>query len=219
VGVRISVMQPYFAPYAGYFRLMLDVDAFVVLDQVQFPRRGWVHRNRLRRLDGALDWLTLPLAPAPMKALIGDMGFAADIAGWAAKTSRRFTALQDPAAQVRRCLPLVEAGETPLECLLRLLTGFAEALGVTPRFVRQSELSLPAEARGAERIYEICRSLDADAYVNSPGGRSLYDPDAFRRRGIELQFLPGYRGSTDSILQRLADAPAGAIAAEIRANL
>jgi hypothetical protein len=212
-------MQPYFAPYAGYFRLMWNVDAFVVLDQVQFPRRGWVHRNRLRRLDGALDWLTLPLAYAPRDAFIRDLSFAPEVAAWTSKNARRFAALREPAPQVRDCLPLVAAEETLCECLLRLMTRFAETLGITPRFVRQSELSLPAGLGGAERIYEICRQFGADAYVNSPGGRNLYDSGAFRRRGVKLELLPDYRGPMDSILQRLNDTPAREVAAEIRANL
>lgn len=219
MGVRISVMQPYFAPYAGYFRLMCDVDAFVVLDQVQFPRGGWVHRNRLRRLDGSLAWLTLPLARAPRDTVIADLAYAPGKKTWAANASRRFVALREPAPQVDRCLPLIGAAESPCESLLRLLGRFAETLGIAPRVVRQSELPLPPELKGPERIYEICAQLGAVRYVNSPGGRDLYDPDAFRRRGVALEFLPEYRGPMDSILQRLHDAPAHDIANEIRANL
>jgi hypothetical protein len=219
VGVRISVMQPYFAPYAGYFRLMCDVDAFVVLDKVQFPRGGWVHRNRLRRLDGVLDWLTLPLANAPLSATILDLSFAPDVEAWTRKGARRFGALHQPAPQVQGLLPLIEAAERPCGCLIRLVGRFAATLGIVAPLVRQSELPLPAGLKGPDRIYEICRRLGADRYLNSPGGRELYQHDAFRRRGIELEFLPDYRGPAESILQRLQETPAHEIAAEIRANL
>ena len=57
----VAIMQPYFYPYAGYFRLFARADLFVVYDCVQFPRRGWVHRNRLTGADGQLQWLTLLL--------------------------------------------------------------------------------------------------------------------------------------------------------------
>ncbi len=59
--MRISIMQPYFFPYAGYFRLFAASDIFVVLDCVQFPRRGWVHRNKLSNSNVQPQWLTLPL--------------------------------------------------------------------------------------------------------------------------------------------------------------
>ena len=45
-------MQPYFVPYAGYFRLFAASDLFVIYDCVQFPRRGWVHRNKMFAADG-----------------------------------------------------------------------------------------------------------------------------------------------------------------------
>jgi len=74
----VAIMQPYFIPYAGYFRLFAASDLFVVYDCVQFPRRGWVHRNRLVDRNGALRWLTLPLRSAPQDVLIRDLQFASD---------------------------------------------------------------------------------------------------------------------------------------------
>ena len=72
----IAIMQPYFIPYAGYFRLFAASDLFVIYDCVQFPRQGWVHRNRLVDTSGKERWLTLPLAKAPQQVLIRDLRFA-----------------------------------------------------------------------------------------------------------------------------------------------
>src|SRR3954469_21286194 len=74
-GLTIAVMQPYFIPYAGYFRLFAASDLFVIYDCVQFPRRGWVHRNKLIDGSGAERWLTLPLGKASQSALIMDLQF------------------------------------------------------------------------------------------------------------------------------------------------
>src|ERR1700761_2078318 len=71
-------MQPYFIPYAGYFRLITGSDLFVIYDCVQFPRRGWVHRNKLLDPHGQEQWLTLPLAKAPQDVLIKDLTFPAN---------------------------------------------------------------------------------------------------------------------------------------------
>ena len=59
--MRVTIMQPYFFPYAGYYRLFKESDIFVIYDCVQFPRRGWVHRNKLKNFSNDLDWLTLPI--------------------------------------------------------------------------------------------------------------------------------------------------------------
>jgi len=73
----VAVMQPYFYPYAGYFRLLAAAEIFVIFDDVQFPRRGRVHRCEVPRPVGgsnsALEWLTLPLARQPRDTLIKDL--------------------------------------------------------------------------------------------------------------------------------------------------
>src|SRR5437660_8507371 len=76
--LTVAIMQPYFIPYAGYFRLFAASDLFVLYDCVQFPRRGWVHRNRLLDASGKERWLTLPLEKAARDARIQDLRFAAD---------------------------------------------------------------------------------------------------------------------------------------------
>ena len=85
----IAIMQPYFLPYAGYFRLIAQTDIFVIYDCVQFPRRGWVHRNKLMDANGEEQWLTLPLEPAPQDVLIRDLAFPDDAA---ARIAERVTA-------------------------------------------------------------------------------------------------------------------------------
>jgi hypothetical protein len=76
--LTIAIMQPYFFPYAGYFRLLAASDLFVIYDCVQFPRRGWVHRNKLLDASGEARWLTLPLEKAPQSVLIQDLRFPPD---------------------------------------------------------------------------------------------------------------------------------------------
>src|SRR5262245_8911697 len=90
MGLTVAIMQPYFLPYAGYFRLFAATDLFVIYDCVQFPRRGWVHRNRLVDHSGNERWLTLPLQPAPQTALIRDLRFPANVADLFAARLRAF---------------------------------------------------------------------------------------------------------------------------------
>jgi hypothetical protein len=75
---RVAVMQPYFFPYAGYFRFFAAVDHFVIFDCVQFPRRGHVHRTQVPGPSGENEWLSLPLARQSREVLIRDLEFAAD---------------------------------------------------------------------------------------------------------------------------------------------
>ena len=73
--MKVAIMQPYFFPYIGYYRLMQVADVFVIYDNVQFPRRGWVHRNKFTSVKGELQWLTLPLSKHPRSTLINQIQF------------------------------------------------------------------------------------------------------------------------------------------------
>lgn len=214
--MRLAIMQPYFIPYAGYFRLFAATDLFVVYDCVQFPRRGWVHRNRLRDVHGNLDWLTLPLKKAPQDVRIDALAFDhAREKEWQ-ENGRKFPALSSPPLQD---LPFGVLSGMPIDYVERLLGHVCGMLNIPFNITRSSALNLPSELKGQDRILAICEHFGTKTYVNSPGGRELYDAAAFQRKGIELTFLSAYDCSFDSIAERLATTPIHDIRREIMERL
>ena len=216
----VAVMQPYFIPYAGYFRLFAASDLFVIYDCVQFPRRGWVHRNRLLDRSGKLRWLTLPLEKAPRDILIRDLRFAPDAASLMMRRARPFGLSTQHGPQALRSMIDILLGprERPVDYIARLLECAVAYLGLPWNVIRSSSLNLPGSLHGQARILEIVRRLGARRYVNPPGGRGLYDPAAFADVGIELRFLPEYSGALSSILTRIMDEDRTELADEIRAT-
>jgi WbqC-like protein family len=207
--LAVAIMQPYFVPYAGYFRLFAATDLFVIYDCVQFPRRGWVHRNRLVDASGKDRWLTLPLAKAPQQTLIRDLRFAPDAADTFPNRLRSFA---DLARAPRSASPIMDAlhdvSGTPVTYIERLLNRVVTYLDFPWNVVRSSSLGVPKSFRGQDRIIEIVRRVGGREYVNPPGGRHLYDRDTFAQAGIELRFLSEYAGPSASILARiLAEEP------------
>lgn len=202
---RIAVMQPYLYPYAGYFRLMAATDLFVILDCVQFNRRGRVHRVEVPAPAGGTEWLTLPLRRQPRETSIRDLAFADGAREALDERLHRHAFLRSgtgPAAgPVREHLfgPL----GTVVDFLERGLRLVAELLRLTTPVVRSSSLALPPQLRGADRIIAIARTAGASRYLNAPGGRDLYDPAAFQGAGLELSFLPPYEGRHPFLLPSL----------------
>lgn len=185
--MRASVMQPYYYPYAGYFRLFAAVDLFVILDCVQFNRRGRVHRYQKGN-----KWVTLPIK----------------------KTDRDTTKICDLQWQDTH-----EEDLSPVDFIIGTMRDVCEKLELPFNVVRASSMEIPDSTKGQERIITICQKLGADEYVNSPGGRELYDKSVFEKEGIELTFLPEYKGSYDSIFLRLQNESADDIRKEIMENL
>jgi hypothetical protein len=213
-GKRIAVMQPYFFPYAGYFRLFSQVDEFVLFDRVQFPRTGRVHRTEYE--PG--KWLTLPLVRQALEVQICDLVFAE---GARSELDRRLAALPwlasakgEHAERLREYLysPLGDVVDF-LEQGLRLVNSL---LGIEVPIVRSSTLDIAPGLRGQSRVLAIASARGASHYLNSPGGRALYQPEAFAQAGIELEFLPDYQGRHYQLLPDLVRGEAASIAAEVR---
>ena len=214
---RVAIMQPYFMPYAGYFRLFVDTDIFVIYDDVQFPKGGWVHRNRLPDQQGNPAWLTMPVKRMPLGSSIRELEYET-AAGekWQARL-RRFPVLdqQDDALIAE----VLELGDSPVGFLERMLRLATSRLALPFPVVRSSELDIAPDQRGPERVLEIVRQLGGTEYVNLPGGAALYDHAQFEAAGISLTLLPAYSGNMLSMLYRLLTEPASEITAEIRRNL
>lgn len=213
-------MQPYFVPYAGYFRLFAAADVFVAYDCVQFPRRGWVHRNRLTDANGTLQWLTLPIKKSDRDTTrICDLRFVDQATLDFDACSRRYPALKRLDARYPTLTGNVFAlrGD-PIDYLVSTLQEVSALLGVARPIVRSSSLEIPAEIKAQERIIRIAQRLGATSYINAPGGRELYDDSAFQEVGLSLHFLSSYEGGQQSILERLATDDLEALIAEIQRN-
>jgi hypothetical protein len=199
----VAIMQPYFYPYAGYYRLFSRADLFVIYDCVQFPRRGWVHRNRLTGADGQLQWLTLRLVHAAQDTAIRDMRLEPLAMAQLASDLRRFPAVERASTRLCQRLPLLEGADTLVDYLERNLRAALDLLGIVCPMIRSSTLEVDPALRGQQRILAIASLLGATRYLNSPGGRDLYDSAAFARAGIDLEILEPATGSPASLLERL----------------
>jgi hypothetical protein len=217
---HVAIMQPYFFPYGGYYRLFAAADVFVVLDCVQFPRRGWVHRNRLDNANGDPQWLTLPLAKGDRDTTrICDLRFSDSAPQMMQEQLLRFPCMRDVERnEPQLAASLSDFSISPVEYLVRGLQWATGRLGLVRPIVMSSTLEIPSELRAQDRIIEIAKRLEATHYINAPGGQDLYEAAAFKAAGLSLNFLSDYVGSYSSMLQRLLSEDPASVALEVRQN-
>jgi hypothetical protein len=213
----LAIMQPYFVPYPGYFRLFQACDLVVLYDCVQFPRRGWVHRNQLPGHDQTPRWLTLPLEKVERDTPIQVLRFSSDAEHRLRTQFPRIPVLSEPS----KFSPALQTALTTLsgslvDYLERLLHVLCADLGLPCRTLRSSTLPIDPALHGQARIIAIAKHLGAKIYVNSPGGRSLYSAAAFSDAGMDLRFLSPYSGGNFSILQLIAERGASSAGVSIR---
>jgi hypothetical protein len=189
--VTLGIMQPYFLPYIGYWQLLAAVDRFVVYDNIQYTKQGWINRNRLLR-DGADAWFTLPLKKGSDYLNVADRSLADDFDP---------QALLKPLASAYRkapffttVFPLIESivSATPrnlFEYLLNSLRATAAFLEIRTPLIVSSTIDIDHGLKAERRVLALCHALGATRYVNPIGGRELYSARAFADEGVELKFI------------------------------
>jgi hypothetical protein len=192
--VKLAIMQPYLFPHIGYYQLMHAVDRFVVADDVQFIKQGWINRNRLL-INGSAAYFTVPLKRHAAAALIKDVDIEDD-------PGRRWrTTLLKTIANFYRRTPSFEAVYPMVERVIggpfttiadmarASLREVCDYLGVAVSIVDSSAAYGNAHLKGQDRVIDTCRKAGATDYVNAIGGRALYSHDAFLAHGIRLHFI------------------------------
>lgn len=188
----VSMMQPYFFPYIGYFQLIANADVFVFLDDVQYIKRGWVNRNRILK-EGMPDWFILPVLQAPHEYPINQRVYQLTKPNLR-YLARRIEATYAKAPQFPEVFPLLQRvlgfdDANVARFNINSLEQTARFIGLDTKFITSSELVSTNDLKGEKRVIDLCRRLGTLRYINPIGGISLYHTDHFRAAGMDLAFL------------------------------
>lgn len=193
----VVITQSNYLPWRGWFDMARQADALVLLDSVQFTRRDWRNRNRIKTAQGP-QWLTVPVEVKGRFDQAVDETRIAD-RRWVARHLAAIAGAYARAAHFDAEFPGIEAmlraveGEALLtrvnEALTRAL--FAR-LGIATALLRDSDL-LPRAALPAmdpsERLAALAEATGATRYLSGPAARAYLDPAPFARRGIEIVWM------------------------------
>lgn len=190
--MKLAVMQPYFLPYLGYFQLIDQVDKFVILDDVQFIKSGWINRNYILHGDKPLLF-TIPVHKLSSKSLIRDVKVIYD-SGRIIKFLKTIKLNYSKSPFFKNIIPLIELTLENVNTNISdfSLTGIKavnEYLGIKTEIIESSSIYRNINLNGEERILDICRQEGADEYFNLSGGIDLYSKELFNSKGIKLNFI------------------------------
>ena len=187
--MKLAIMQPYLFPYIGYFQLIQSVDAFVLYDDVNYMKGGWINRNFIL-LHGRVHRITLQLQGASPNVLINQVQVGNNRIKLLKSIYQAYSKaplFEDVFPIVERILLYEEKNLAKfLDYCLRQICGY---LDLKPTWYISSQLNKDNALRGQDKVLAICRELHADHYINLPGGRGLYEREIFEQRGIRLSFL------------------------------
>ena len=188
---RIAIVQSNYIPWKGYFDLIHAVDEFVLFDTVQYTRRDWRNRNRIKT-PGGLQWLTIPVATKGRYLEAIDTIEVSD-PEWSQRHWRTIAAHYSRAPHFRTLAPQIEelfltCSETRLSAINRhFLKGLCRLLGIETPLSWSSRYAM-AEGQ-TERLVSICVAAGASIYLSGPSAASYIDPETFAAAGIGLEYF------------------------------
>ncbi len=187
--MNIAIMQPYLFPYLGYFQLIKAADTFVVYDDVNYIKGGWINRNFILS-QGRKQLFTLPLQGASPNLLINQI----EVCYKPEKIIKTIQQSYCKAPQFGKVFPLLEnvflqEEKNLAQFLTKGLRDVCDYLNIHPVWHISSSLNKVNALRGQDKVLNICEKLKATHYINVPGGKGLYDRKAFMQRGLELSFI------------------------------
>lgn len=190
VAKRVAIVQSSYIPWKGYFDLIRAADEFILLDDVQFTKRDWRSRNRIKTNDGLL-WLTIPVHTTGRSGqAIQDVLISDD--GWAYRHWQTIRRAYARAPFFEAYAPLIERlyakpAANRLSAVNRsFIDTIAGALAIETCISWSSDYA-PSGGRN-ERLIDLCTRAGATEYLSGPSARDYLDVPAFADAGISVRF-------------------------------
>ena len=186
----VSIHQPNYLPWLGYFHKISECDIFVFLDNVLYSK-GWViNRNKIKTPDG-WTWLTVPLrSHGILEKRMCEVEIS-DAVDWGKKHLKSIKYCYGRAVYydeyksffkrlyARKWDKLAKLNE-------EIIYYIVKKMDINKTFVKASDLNV--QGLGMDLIINICKVLGADTYYSGIGGMDYQDEKSFLKAGIKLVY-------------------------------
>jgi len=190
--MKIAIMQPYFLPYIGYWQLLNAVDKFVIYDNIQYTKKGWINRNRFLQ-NGKEALFSIPINKGETCLNVDERTIS---------SSFKKEKLINQFDNAYRCSPffydvfpiikhVISYDDNNLfQYILHSIKVICSYLKIdSSKIVISSKITIDHSLKSENRVIALCHELGANKYYNPIGGTSLYDKENFANKNIILSFL------------------------------
>lgn len=192
---KVAISQSNYIPWKGYFDFINEVDEFILYDEVQYTKRDWRNRNRIKTPHG-LYWLTIPVS-ASRSDSINEVEIADE--DWNEKHWSTLRHMYNKAQYFNSYADEIralykEANQKKLsEINHHFLIGINNLLGIKTPFSWSTDYNSRGDK--SERLLSICKQANADVYVSGPKAKDYLETEIFEEEGISVEWMSydGYK--------------------------
>lgn len=196
---KIAISQSNYIPWKGYFDSIALVDEFVLYDDMQYTKRDWRNRNKIKTPQG-LKWMSIPVEVKGKyfqkinETRISDRN-------WNIKHLNFLKQDYAKAKFFKEVFPFIEdmyirAGEaeTISEINYLFITEICKYLSIDTKISFSSDYNLLKEGK-TERLVDLCEQLETTVYYSGSAAKNYMDENLFIKKGITVKYFDytGYK--------------------------
>lgn len=188
---KIAILQSNYIPWKGVFDMMNKVDTFVFFEDVDFTKRDWRIRNKIKTPEGEI-WLTIPVKKASRGTKIYEIQISQE-ENWQEKHYKTITQYYKKAKYFEEYKWLLD--KIYLEKKWKNLSEFnifsniliAKELGIKTEFINSKDLK--TSGTKDDKLIEICEKLEGNYYLSGPAAKDYIDNEKFKNKNINLAYI------------------------------
>ena len=193
--MRLAIMQPYLFPYIGYFQLINKVETLILHDNIQYVKRSWINRNRLRNSEESADFFTLPLERSSnyhdiVKKRIHEKEFIKFKSRLINRVKNNYSKADyfiEGLEILENCL--AHRSNNLFDFLHNSIVKTLDYLCIDTSILISSKISIDHSLKAQDKVIELCKASDCTEYWNVYAGYELYDFKDFNKYNIKLNFI------------------------------
>lgn len=169
--MKLGIMQPYFLPYIGYFQLIKAVDKYVIYDDVNYIKKGWINRNNIL-CNGQAHLFSISLRGASQNKLINEIEISDDFSKFRKMIELSYRKAPYFEEVFKLLNSIIDYPNKNLSLFLaNSIKEICKYLSIDTEIIFSSEIEKNNDLKGQEKILEICKILQAKTYINAIGGQ------------------------------------------------
>ena len=186
----LSAHQPQYLPWLGYFDKIDKSDCFVFLDTVQYKKREFQNRNKIRTKTGSI-WLSVPVKTKGVSLQrLSDVRIDNEI-NWQKEHFNSLQTWYSSASHFNDYFPFFKTvyakkWERLIDLNIYIIRFILDVLDIKTSIYLESEIK--TQHTSSLRLIEICKKLKADTYLSGRGGKDYLDEFKFSENNINLKY-------------------------------
>lgn len=187
----VAIVQSSYIPWRGYFDLIRTVDEFILFDDMQYTRRDWRNRNKIKTAQGT-TWLTIPVK-VKGKFLQKICETEIDDTSWAEShwksienSYKRAPHFNSIGENLRLLYEEMSSERMLSQVNCRFIVFLCGLLGISTKI--SWSMNFPRFEGKTERLVQLCSAAGGQIYLSGPSASNYIEPELFERAGIELRF-------------------------------